>query len=214
MTQIKTSYYVNRKRSHTHVAFYTQNTSIRPSTSTYSFNVTSFNYTVFNYKSSPETRLVITKDKKAMGDSDDFVINLREPKISEIEELHKMVVDSTSGGTKVSISSLINDLFGPEQDDATSKAEVDDSCFEFDVELINSNRNPVQAFVAELDSKIVGFVLFHYHYSPWEGHGSFVDKVYISPTYRRRGKTFDHSRSSPHTFRHWTLTNLLFIPIN
>lgn len=44
-----------------------------------------------------------------------------------------------------------------------------------------------ECFVASDSEKLVGFVLFFYTYSTWEGRSVYMEDLYVTPTYRNKG---------------------------
>jgi len=49
-------------------------------------------------------------------------------------------------------------------------------------------KNPFfHCFVAEISSQLVGFTLFFYTYSTWEGRSVFMEDLYVQPQHRGKG---------------------------
>ena len=44
-----------------------------------------------------------------------------------------------------------------------------------------------ECFVASANEKLVGFVLYFYTYSTWEGRSVYMEDLYVTPTYRNKG---------------------------
>lgn len=118
----------------------------------------------------------------------DFIQTLviRRPITDDLESLHAMIVESTCGKTKITKSNLRKDLFGPVQNEE-NRSVITDPLIHLDTSLIETNRPTCQAFVAEVNGNPVGFVIFHYCYSPWRRHGFFIDNIYTKLEFRRRG---------------------------
>ena len=43
------------------------------------------------------------------------------------------------------------------------------------------------SYVAELDNEVIGFVLFYYIYSTWEGKSIWMEDLYCQPNHRGKG---------------------------
>ena len=69
--------------------------------------------------------------------------------------------EKMSDGPKISAETLENDGFGEQ------------SFF--------------RCLVAESDSKLVGFSLYYFTYSTWEGRQVYMEDLYVQPQYRGKG---------------------------
>ena len=47
-----------------------------------------------------------------------------------------------------------------------------------------------ECFVATDNETLVGFVLFFYTYSTWEGRSVYMEDLYVTPTHRNKGTVF------------------------
>lgn len=111
---------------------------------------------------------------------------LRRPTVEDVKELHRLLVESTDGKTKVSASDLHNDLFVITPTNVP-QIKIDDPCIEFDYGLVEPDWPIVQAYLAEVDKKAIGHVLYHFHFSPWTGHTVYIDDIFVKPELRGRG---------------------------
>lgn len=116
-----------------------------------------------------------------------FGVTLRGPTSSDVDPLFQMILQSPGSATKVSADSLREDIIGPKQCDEP-KVKSDDPSIEFDPSLLASNKPVAQVVLAEIKDKLIGYLIFHYHYSPWLGHCAFIDDVFIMREYRNKGK--------------------------
>lgn len=105
----------------------------------------------------------------------------------DIEGLLELIVKSTGGKTKLTRSRLKNDLFECAFEDTSSIVSGQDSSLEIDKKLFKTNTTPAKSILAKLDEKIIGYILFHYHYSPWPGLCHFIDDIFVLPQYRLKG---------------------------
>lgn len=114
----------------------------------------------------------------------------REASIEDVEELHKLVVESTGGSTQLTVDRLKEDLFNviPR---TSAEIPMNDPEIEFDIDQLQSNAPVARAVVAEVRGKLVGHFVFHYHFTPWVGHIGFVDDIFTKPNLRRTGEC-DH----------------------
>lgn len=117
-------------------------------------------------------------------------IVVRRATVEDIDILHRLIVDSTGGKTRITPQSLMRDLFVEHDSTAfiANGVKYDDKSLEIDPMPLRRNKPVAQAIVAEANKKIVGYLIFHYYYSPWGGHCAFIEDIYTNPAYRRRGK--------------------------
>jgi len=69
--------------------------------------------------------------------------------------------EKTPDGPKISAEKLLEDGFG--------------------------DRPFFHTFVAEIGSKLVGFSLYFYAYSTWDGKAVYMEDIYVQPEYRSKG---------------------------
>ena len=50
-----------------------------------------------------------------------------------------------------------------------------------------------ECFVASDNETLVGFVLFFYTYSTWEGRSVYMEDLYVTPTHRNKGTVFKNN---------------------
>lgn len=112
-------------------------------------------------------------------------ITFRDPLVEDVKKLHELVVESTGGRTEVTTLSLRQDLFGVGSDlpEVSSK----DKCIEFNINDLKCDKPVAQAILAEVEGELIGYLIFHYFYSPWSGHGFFINDIFIASNYRLKG---------------------------
>lgn len=116
-----------------------------------------------------------------------FRVTMRGPTTNDVDPLIQMITESTGQKTKLAAASLIDDIIGPKQCDGPI-VECDDPSIEFNPSLLASNKPVTQVILAEVEDKLVGYLIFHYHYSPWNGHNAFIDDIFIVRDYRSKGQ--------------------------
>lgn len=114
-------------------------------------------------------------------------VTLRGPTSDDVDSLYQMILQSTGQVTKLSASSLRDDIIEPKHCDGPEVSSSDPS-IEFNPSLLKSNKPVAQVVIAEVENKIVGYLIFHYHYSPWMGHVAFIDDVFVQTDYRNNGE--------------------------
>lgn len=112
---------------------------------------------------------------------------VRRPNLADLYNLHALISNSTNGKSKITTDRLREDLFGLDTTGLESP-NTEDPVIELDVNRIKSNRPACQSFVSEVDGVLVAYVIYHYFYSPWTGHCYFVDDVYTTSNYQRKGE--------------------------
>lgn len=105
---------------------------------------------------------------------------------SDVEMLHKMVVESTDSKTSLTLEDLRKAL----RRDNPSQASVEPKFPEIYINKyqLETDAPACQAFLAKVENLNVGYIIFHYHYSPWLGHTAAIDDVFVERQYRRKGK--------------------------
>jgi GNAT superfamily N-acetyltransferase len=99
-----------------------------------------------------------------------------------------MIIRKAQSGDEVAILELIKGLaaYENEPDAVVNTAEkLHDDLFK---------NNLCEAFVAETDTKIIGFALFYTSYSTWKGPCIYLEDLYVLPEERKSGagtKLFD-----------------------
>ena len=99
-----------------------------------------------------------------------------------------MIIRKAQSGDENAILELIKGLaeYENEPDAVVNTAEkLHDDLFK---------HNLCEAFVAEVDSKIIGFALFYTSYSTWKGACIYLEDLYVLPEARKSGagsKLFD-----------------------
>lgn len=116
-----------------------------------------------------------------------FRATLRGPTTNDVDPLIQMITESTGQRTKLVAESLVDDIIGPKQCDGPI-VKCDDPCIEFDPNLLASNKPVAQVILAEVENKLVGYLIFHYFYTPWSGHSAFIDDVFVVRDYRNKGQ--------------------------
>jgi diamine N-acetyltransferase len=99
-----------------------------------------------------------------MADTSKLII--REGKKEDCVQIRGLIqeladYEKTPDGPKITADTLIQDGFG--------------------------DRQFFHTFVAELDNKLVGFTLFFYAYSTWEGKAVYMEDIYVQPDFRSKG---------------------------
>lgn len=114
-------------------------------------------------------------------------LDFRKPLLEDVEQLYKAIQRSTSGKSKMSIESLRRDLFC--YSDRIKQYSEQENVLLLSLHQIEHSNKPVcQAFVAHDGYDLVGYVLYHYYYSPWDGHVLFLDDIYVEIEFRHKGK--------------------------
>lgn len=118
-------------------------------------------------------------------------VKFREAQPQDINQLYDLIKSSTSNGTKLTERSLYNSLFGW-QSNKTGSIAARESGITFDPKLVESNTESCRALVIETDDGLIGYSIFHFHYSPWLGHSTYVDGIYVKNCQKIKGdyKTF------------------------
>lgn len=111
----------------------------------------------------------------------------RDSRIEDVGELYQMLVESTCGLTKLTEDRLKEDLFNINPY-ASVEVLADDLELEFDINQLQSNKPVARAVVAEVEGAIVGYLIFHNHYTPWKGFTAFIDDIFTRPDMRRKGE--------------------------
>lgn len=102
-------------------------------------------------------------------------VKFREAQPQDINQLYKLIKKSTKDGNKLTEESLFNSLFGWQINPTNSRQ----TGVNFDSELVKTNNQACSAFVAESSERLVGYAIFHFHYSPWLSHSTYVNGIYI-----------------------------------
>lgn len=112
---------------------------------------------------------------------------IREVSEKDVTSLHQLIMDSTKRQSKITEASLSEDLFN--LNPIARKLEEDhiNGNIKFDLEPVKSSTPAVKSFVAELQGKLIGYVLYRYHYSPWMGHSVFIVDTFVGPDHRGKG---------------------------
>lgn len=111
-------------------------------------------------------------------------IKVRPLTIDDKSSLLNLIALSKGDESKINDSVLTDNFFefGNEQEIKSIDQNV-----EFEVSKIKTNKPVAQALIAEVNSSLAGYLIYHYHYSPWYGHCGFIDDIYILSAYRKRG---------------------------
>ena len=115
----------------------------------------------------------------------EFII--RKATKNDSDELYDLIIESTGAKTSLTRENFRKDLagvYGLAENDTTQ----DQSSLGIDKDLWVLNCSVCQAYLAIVDDQVIGYVLFHYFYSPWKSRLAFIDDIYVRPSYRRRGK--------------------------
>lgn len=112
------------------------------------------------------------------------VVNIRLAEREDLHQLYEMIVESTGNKTKITKIGLEADLFGNQP----HKISKDDANLVFDQSQMRTNRNACRMFVAEVGHSLVGYIMFHYFYSPWTSHCGFVDDIFMRREFRNQGE--------------------------
>jgi len=91
---------------------------------------------------------------------------IREGKKDDCQQIRVLIqeladYEKTPDGPKITADTLVKDGFG--------------------------DRQFFHTYVAELDSKLVGFSLYFYAYSTWEGKAIYMEDIYVQPDFRGKG---------------------------
>lgn len=122
------------------------------------------------------------------------VIVAREPDcVEDVDRLHELIVESTDGKTNTTRESLREEFLGLDYSKLTS-VKPKDLDIDFNIKAFQPNRPIARAILAELPDthEIVGYLIFHYYFTPWIGHSACVDYVYVVPSYRKQGECIIH----------------------
>lgn len=117
----------------------------------------------------------------------DSEVVLRRPTTKDVDYLYKMVNESTSCSTKICASTLSNILFSDGKLETAESKAMNQSDDQLDIELLASNSPAAQAFLAEVNNELAGYLIFHYHWSPWSGRSAFIDDIFVVPSHRKKG---------------------------
>lgn len=113
---------------------------------------------------------------------------IRTAEEKDVANLLELIVKATDGQTKLTEEILLQALFEPLK--LLSEIKNNDPNIQIDSDLYKTDSTSARAIVAEVDKKLVGFILSHYYYSPWPGNCYQIDKVYVEPKFRLKGKLF------------------------
>ena len=120
----------------------------------------------------------------------DKVLWVGNPLVQDVKELHHMIMSSTEGKSHLNHQRLYQSLFG------SRVKSITEGSFGIDNEsadAVGSMEPSCYAFLAKLDNVTVGYIIFHYHYSPWLGHSAYIDDIYVVETERSKGKRLSDS---------------------
>lgn len=117
-----------------------------------------------------------------MSDKTEF----REVSPEDIGQLYSLIKLSTNHKTKLTQSSLQEALFGHEFDTG-NPIVCEQSGVNFDPRLIQSNVAFCRALVIALNQSLIGYIIFHFHYSPWLGHSTYVDDIFVKDCHQDQG---------------------------
>lgn len=111
---------------------------------------------------------------------------IREPSIIDVPSLHQLILDSTNQQSKLTEANLFESLFDSNPKNGKLETKCIDGSVRFELELVESNTPAAKAFVAENQNRLIGYVLYRYHYSPWMGHSMFIVDTYVVPDHRKK----------------------------
>lgn len=112
-------------------------------------------------------------------------IRIRKANASDALPLHKSIVKSTNGTSKLTQDQLASCLTNPDKVRKQLCRQQAGSLklAKLDIDLVFSNSPVAQAYIAEelagQTSNIVGHLVFHYFYSPWTKRSIYLDSVYV-----------------------------------
>lgn len=110
-------------------------------------------------------------------------------KHDEIEELQRLIIESTDAQTLLTVDSLNNALIGKDPRPMEGKiGETKSAIATTDLEEPISSEACCIAYMAQVDNRKVGYVIYHYHYSPWLGHSAYIDDIFVQQEYRLKGE--------------------------
>lgn len=104
----------------------------------------------------------------------------------DIPQLIELIRESTNNATMLTSERLHNCLFGMKID-LGKLGKIEDTSLNA-VNLSNTDTSICKAHVAELDDKLIGYVIYHYFYSPWLGHNIWIDDIFVTVDHRMKGK--------------------------
>lgn len=107
---------------------------------------------------------------------------IRKPKPCDISTLHQLAVTSTGSAIGLTIEDLHDSIFGIDSNKMKENLGVR---YQDDLE---GNLPFCQAYLAEVNKEVVGFIIFHYFYSPWLGHCVYMDDLFVKQAHPRKGK--------------------------
>lgn len=111
------------------------------------------------------------------------MLSLRCPNRADVTTLHRMIMESTGGVSKITPESLSSDLFDNESldlDDTNKSSEQ--------FRLLKSNKPIIQVIVAQEKSELIGHTIFSYYFSPWVGHCLILYDIFVDKVFRLKGK--------------------------
>lgn len=121
---------------------------------------------------------------------------VRKPLPEDVERLCEMIQSSTCGLSKVTSESLHRDLFC-HSEMLKQYGQQEDVLLLSIHQVENSNKPVCQAFVVQDGPSLVGYVMYHYYYSPWDGHILFLDDIYVEREFRLKGKRWSDQSFRP-----------------
>lgn len=116
-----------------------------------------------------------------MGD-----FSIRKATSNDADELYDLIVESTGAKTSLSRENFKKYLAGVYNDTEEDSNQI--KSIDIVKDRLAPNCPVCQAYVAKARDQLIGYVLFHYYYTPWRGRLAFVDNIYVKKSFRRRGK--------------------------
>ena len=121
-----------------------------------------------------------------------YKIGVRRVDRSDLDQVFKLIKMSSNDTTRITKEDLDLDLFSYDPGNTLGNSETNSSKY-------NSNKPNAQMLVAvsypddlnvEVDLEepsVVGYICFHYYYTPWIGHSAKIADIFVEPAYRRKG---------------------------
>lgn len=116
-------------------------------------------------------------------------ITVRRATVDDVDLVHGFMTKSTGGKALMSKSQLRRELSEIyELDDSSEAIRNPDPQINIDLALVKPNTPVCHARLAELAGVAVGYVTFHYFYSPWRGRILYVEDIFVDEAQRRQGR--------------------------
>lgn len=107
----------------------------------------------------------------------------------DADQLYRMLIRSNRGKADITLADLRLDLKNENNlDGQLETANHWDDSFVIDLNMIKPNCSICQALLAFRGEQMIGYIIYHYYYSPWSGRMPFINDIFVEPHFRRNGK--------------------------